>query len=227
MRKVRSYSLSTGPLFHGHHLSSSLVSVMKARRNENIFRSDPKLNETFQFVEQIKRELRHPVWGPVVCEITTKNASAASYLESHVAKSVLETFIVECREDYNLLYREAREKRGLKINIMVIEGGQLNPIERNYSDSRMATFKRDHGIISYLDESFEAPSAVMQALIDSSSVHTVLIGSAKTQESLDKHGLLNILSEREDGKGPRNCCIFSTNQNKPFKVSSSIDVIFE
>lgn len=144
--------------------------------------------------------------------------NAAAYLEQHVARSTLESFIVECREDYNLLYREAREKRGLAINIMVIEGGQLKSFERPYSETRMAAFKRDHGVIGYLDESFEAPPAVMQALIESSRVEQVLIGSSKTQESLDKHGLLKTLSEREGGNGLRSCCIFSSHQNKSYKV---------
>jgi hypothetical protein len=167
----------------------------------------------------MRRELRHPVWGPIVCEITTKNANCASYLEQHVSNSTLKSFVVESREDYNLLYREAREKRNLSINIVVIEGGQLKPFERMYSESRMAMLKRDHGMIGYLDEYFDAPPAVMQALIESSHVDGVLVGSSKTQDSLDKHGLLDILSEREDGKGLRSSCLFfPSRSNKLFKV---------
>lgn len=167
------------------------------------------------------------MYGPIVCEITTKNANAATYLEQHVAQHVWQSFVVESKEDYNLLYREVREKRGLKINIIIIEGGELKQIRRKYTESMMETLKRDHGVMGYLDEFFEAPAAVMQALIESSNVQSVLVGSDKTQESLDKRGLLKMLTSSEDGSGTeRDCCIFSTNMNKAFKVRSTIDASF-
>jgi len=83
--------------------------------------------------------------------------------------------------------------------------------------------KNDHGVLGYLDESFSAPDPVMQALRSTSNVHAVLVGSSRTQASLDRHGLLDYLAQREDGRpGLMNSCIFSCHNNKKYKYLSQI-----
>jgi len=195
----------------------------KARRNERIFQRDTKLRDTYEWVNQNRKMFRHSVLGPIVCEIATKTTNTAAYLEQHVANSVLKSFVVESREDYNLLYREVREKRGMSVNIQIVLHGKLNSVKRMYSDSRMEILKREHGVLGYLDESFEAPDAVLQALRDSSGVHSVLVGSSKTYQSLDQENLLDFLGKREDGRqGLQQTCIFASHQNKSFKYTSII-----
>lgn len=82
----------------------------KARRNERIFRLEPNLRKISDWLEQNRDQFRRPVWGPIVCEVTTKSQNAAAFLEQHVSKSVFKSFVVECREDFDLLYRKVRQE---------------------------------------------------------------------------------------------------------------------
>ena len=61
-------------------------------------------------------------------------------------------------------------------------------IQRNYSPSKFHTLKSRHGVLGYLDELFSAPDPILQALRNQSQVHSVIVGSAETQESIDRHG---------------------------------------
>jgi len=195
----------------------------RARRKERIFRQHPKLYETYSWLDQNRKMFRRPVWGPIACEITTKSVNTAAYLEQHVPNSFLKAYVVECKEDYNLLYREVREKRRLAINVVLVENGKLSNISRMYSDRKLRVLKQDHGVMGYLDESFSAPDAIVEALRNTASIHCVLVGSEKTQESIDRHKLIDYLSEREDGKpGLMNSCIFSCHLDRSYKYTSQV-----
>lgn len=139
-------------------------------------------------------------------------------MEQHVRNAVLKSFVVECKEDYNLLYREVRQKRKMRINIQLVEQGKLAPINRLYSEGMMESLKADHGVYGYLDECFDAPDAVMQALRSTSNVHSVLVGSAKTGESIYRRNLGDLLSKRDDGS-LRAYCVFYPYQGRKEKVS--------
>jgi len=169
-------------------------------------------------VNNNRKLFRRPVHGPIVCEITTKDVDASNYLEQHVRNSVLTSFIVECKEDMNLLYREVRTKRGMRINIQVVDQGRLDPVRRQYSDRKMQTLKQEHDVQGYLDECFEAPDAVMQALRNTSNVHSVLVGGPQTSNSLNNRGLTTYLSQKENGNGLQSYCIFSKDRNQMQKV---------
>eukprot|EP00592_Proboscia_alata_P008728 CAMPEP_0194357712 /NCGR_PEP_ID=MMETSP0174-20130528/5153_1 /TAXON_ID=216777 /ORGANISM="Proboscia alata, Strain PI-D3" /LENGTH=1120 /DNA_ID=CAMNT_0039127847 /DNA_START=129 /DNA_END=3491 /DNA_ORIENTATION=+ len=195
----------------------------KAQRKARIFRTQPNLKNTFNFIDSNREMFRRPVHGPIVCTIDPKNVNAATFVEQHVPNTTLKSYVVECDEDYNLLYREVNEKRNMPINIIKVPQGRLESIKRMYSDEKMNMFKSDHGVLGYLDELIKCPDAVLQALINFSNLHSVLVGNEKTQESLDRHGLLDILSEKEDGSGkPQASCIFSMSRGKSYKYTSQV-----
>ena len=74
-------------------------------------------------------------------EVQPKNQSMAAMLENHVANATWKAFVVECKEDYDLLYREVREKRGISINIVIVDKLESRP--RMYSPERMAVLKNE------------------------------------------------------------------------------------
>lgn len=187
-------------------------------RNRKIFATDAQLQQTFEWVNQNRKLFRRPVHGPIVCEVSTKDSDTSDFLEQHVKNAVLKSFVVQCKEDYNLLYREVREKLKMRINIQLVEQGKLAPVTRLYSDSMMELLKREHGIQGYLDECFDAPDPVMQALRSTSNVHSVLVGSAKSGESIYNRNLGEILSTRDDGS-LRAYCVFYPYQGRKEKVS--------
>jgi structural maintenance of chromosomes protein 5 len=195
----------------------------KANRRQKIFRQQPQLEKVCQWVDANKNEFRKPVWGPIVCEVTLKSNNAAAYLEQHVPNSTLKSFVVECKADYDLLYQKVRRDQGLPINILTVENGILKPVRRMYSEQKMNVLKKDHGVSGYLDESFTAPDPILQALRQSAQVHQVLVGTEKTQESIDHSELLAFLANPEDGSNNlRGSCIFAAQGEKSFKYTSSI-----
>jgi len=208
------------------HTDQSKLEKMKdekMRRQERLFRQFPRLGKAYDFVDQNRKMFRRPIWGPIAGEILMKSSSLAAFLESMVPSSTLKSFVVECKEDYNLLYRELRTKRGVPVNIIIVNNGKLNQIRRNYSDEKYRILKNEHGVMGYLDESFDAPDAVLQALLTSSSLHVVLVGNEKTHESLDSRGLLDYLTQREDDSSSKmSACIFSRNGNKAYKYTSIV-----
>lgn len=180
--------------------------------------SDKALFEAYKFVEKNRKMFRRQVWGPIACEINTDNIATSNCLEQHVKNSVWRSFVVECMEDYNLLYREVREKSKIPINIQVVKNGQLGSINRKYSDRKMQVLKNEHGVQGYLDECFTAPDAIVQALRNTSKVEHVLVGSEKTTDSLNNRGLMNFLNQKENGEGLQASCIFATDRGRTYKV---------
>lgn len=63
----------------------------------------------------------------------------------------------------------------------------------------------------------------MQALRNEASVHKVLVGTDKTQASIDGKGLIDFLTQPEDGsRNLKGCCIFSSKGEKSYKYTCSI-----
>ena len=195
----------------------------KQQRKDHIFRSFPDLAKICQWLDQNKTRFRRPVWGPIACEVTTKSHNTAAFLEHHVPNHTLKSFVAECKEDYDMLYREIRVGMKLPINILIVANGKLQPVERMYSNDKMRDFKEKHGVSGYLDESFTAPDAILQALRSSAQVHKVLVGGTKTQASIDDKGFLHVLSQPETGgQGLRGYTIFANKGDKSFQYKASV-----
>lgn len=208
-------------------LSSKLAKLQdeKARRRERVLAGHDNLRKIMQWLEKNRKNFRRKVWGPIACELAPRSANAAAFLNEHVANATLKSFVVEDKSDYDLLYNEIRNGLSIPINITVVKNGVLEPIQRMYSESKMKKLKEKHGIIGYLDESFTAPDAVMQALINSSRVHQVLVGGPETQKSIDDRGLLRYLSEPDTELGqnkPQSSCVFASEGQRSRKYTTQI-----
>ncbi len=130
---------------------------------------------------------------------------------------------MECPEDYKLLYREVREKKGIPINIITVPQGRLRPVSRMYSDGKMDVLRREHGFFGYLDETFTAPDPIMQALINNHNVDKVIVGGDEVQKALDRKDLIEFLSTREaqDNKsGKVSSCFFYTHNRSSYRYTS-------
>lgn len=156
-------------------------------------------------------------------EVEPKNTTTAAYLENHVAQATWKSFVVECKEDYDLLYREVRQKRGIAINILTVN--TIEPKPRMYSDERMEVLKREHGFTAYLDETFTAPDHIRQALVDRHNVDKVLVGGENVHTSLERKDLIEYLSTREphDRKpGKQASCFFFTYRGTSRKYTTQV-----
>ena len=156
-------------------------------------------------------------------EVQPKSDKTAAYVESHVSGATWRSFVVECKEDYNLLYRELREKRNIPVNMIVVNNGRLESNNRMYSDGKMDVLRKEHGFIGYLDETFTAPDPIMQALINNHKVDKVIVGGEEVQKSLEQKGLIEFLCTRgahDNRPGKVASCFYYTNKNASYKYIS-------
>lgn len=189
----------------------------KARRNESIFAKDQNLKQVYDYINSNRTIFRRPVHGPIVCEIDTQDTKISNYLDQHVSGNVFRQFVVECKEDQQLLYREVREKRGLRINVHLVQRGEVEEKPRMYSEQKMNRLKQKYGVVGYLDEFFSAPGPIMQALRNQSNVQSVLVGGQHTKLSDE---LRDYLFQREDGNGFQAFCIFAKKNERNPNVNS-------
>lgn len=195
----------------------------KKLRLENFCRQNDQVGQAYKFVDENRKMFRRKVWGPVAAEVQPENQLTASYLENHVSQATWKSFVVECKEDYDLLYREVREKRGISINIIVINNGKHDAPPRMYSNERMNVLKREHGFLAYLDETFMAPDVIVQALISRHNVDKVLVGGDAVHNSLERKDLIEFLSSRESNDSRKqSSCFFYTYKNASFKYTSQV-----
>ena len=193
----------------------------RSQRMQRIFHQMPRLKHSYEFVDQNRKMFRRPVLGPIVCEIAdVENSTAADCLEQHVPNHVLKSYIVECREDYDLLYREVRTKRNIPINIMLVN--EIRPISRPCSAGKMEMLKREHGIMCFLDEAVTAPDIVMQALRNGAQIEAVVMGGSKSDPTMNgRDGLMDILMKREDGS-TKSACLITVGKNREVNKYTAI-----
>jgi hypothetical protein len=177
--------------------------------------------EVYNWIQDNRQLFRKEVIGPIACEITSKSKNAAAYIEMHVSNATLKSFVVQSKEDYDLLYQNVRVRMKLPVNIINITTLSQKP--RMYSDAKMKILKQEHGVTGYMDESFSAPDLVVEALKKSANIEKVLIGTDKTQESIDHKHLYDFLGQPEDNSGRlQSCCIFSSQKDRSFRSTSTI-----
>ena len=155
-------------------------------------------------------------------EVLPKNREGVSAsVENHIANTTWKSFVVECKEDYDLLYREVRQKRSIPINVIIVDRIQERP--RMYSEKKMDVLRKEHGFNGYLDEFFTAPGPIMQALKNKHNVDKVLIGGDAVHNSLERKDLLEYLSAKEGSPNQKqSSCFFYSYKGSLFKYTSQV-----
>lgn len=196
----------------------------KQQQKQAFFQHNPNQYKALQWISKNRNKFRRKVWGPIACEVSMRSKNAAAFLEQHVANSLLKAFVVEDKDDYDFLYDEVRVKQKIPINITIITNGELKPVQRSYGEAKMDMLKREHGVTGYLDESFVAPDAVMQALRAQASVHTVLVGGEQLQRGMDGD-LLDIITAPDASLGQtglQGACVFSSKGKESKKYTAQV-----
>ncbi|CAB9499458.1 of chromosomes protein 5 [Seminavis robusta] len=195
----------------------------KTQRRERIHHKNPQVGKIMKWLDENRKLFRHEVFGPVAYEVSSNSKNAAAFLEAHIPRNLLYSFIVSDKADYDLLFAKVRGELKLPISINLVRGER--ELKRPYGDAKYEKLKSDYGVIGYLDESITAPEPVMQALRSFAQVHRVLIGGEETQKSLDERGLLDFLSAPDKSlnqHGKQQSCIFACSRNRTKKYTQSV-----
>jgi structural maintenance of chromosomes protein 5 len=187
-------------------------------RRDKILSSNANLKKIYEWLQMNRARFRKNVYGPIAAEINaTKFANCVEY---HVPGNILFSFVCEVIEDQNLLFKHIRTEMNIPINIVCVENSTLEKV-RPYSDQQMDEFKSRHGVLGYLDEMFTCIEPVMIALQKFARVHKVIVGGAKSQDSIDNHGLRDLISKKSTGE-LQGSCIFTTKGDHTFRYTQKV-----
>jgi len=78
---------------------------LKSRQKGMVCKYFEKMQEVTAWVDANRNLFRKSVTGPIAAEMSCKSKTAALYLEQLVANSIWRSFVVETREDQDLLYK--------------------------------------------------------------------------------------------------------------------------
>jgi structural maintenance of chromosomes protein 5 len=161
------------------------------QRRAALHRSDPDAVRAAEWVKKNRDKLQRKVWGPVALEMKVNEALHAKYVEDTLPKWVMGALVVECKADYDTLIEELNNEKNpgsqrIKISIITVEGGQCKPFNRPYTAQQLDGFREDYGITGYLDELVTAPDIIHEVLRNQGGFHSVLVGSNRTEEVINR-----------------------------------------
>ncbi|MCD9560307.1 Structural maintenance of chromosomes protein 5 [Datura stramonium] len=137
-----------------------------------------KIFEAYNWVQEHQHQFSKSVYGPVLLEVNVSNRIHADYLEGHVAGYIWKAFITQDAADRDFLVRNMRSF-GLPIINIADESQSRAPFQVT-EEMRML------GIDSRLDQVFDAPDAVKEALISQFRLDYSYIGSRETDKRADE-----------------------------------------
>jgi len=172
---------------------------------EKVFGKKGELRRACEWVNKNRQRFRRSVYGPLAAEVQCKNETIAIYLDQHCNNNVLQCFVVETKEDADLLWKEVREKMGVRINIETMNPDTALDPQRDFGPQRFEKLKQNYGVLGYLDEMISGPDQVIKVLMNSSKIHQVVVGSVATGRAIDQDkNLVTSLSVRDNELNPNN-----------------------
>lgn len=79
--------------------------------------------EALLWVRQNSARFRFAVYGPIFNEVRFQSQLHAQWFENCIPRHVLLSFVTQCKEDYDLLLNEVRDKKGIPINCLLADVG--------------------------------------------------------------------------------------------------------
>jgi hypothetical protein len=100
---------------------------LKERRKNKYFAKMPVLGKIHSWIQANKGLFKKKPVGPIVLEVVPKNFSEELWLLDHLlTNTALKSFVVQSKEDFDLLYHHVREVQRLPVFIMEMSTGLEN-----------------------------------------------------------------------------------------------------
>ena len=161
----------------------------QVQKKRALQRSDAEATRAADWVVQQNAQqnaFRRRVWGPVGLEMHVHEALHARFLEGLLPRWLLTAFVVECYEDYNTLLEAFSTGSNGRASVLIVHEGQCHPVARPFSETAWSGFQEQFGFQRYADELVTAPAVIHEVLRSYGHVHTVLVGTRKTEELINR-----------------------------------------
>lgn len=75
------------------------------------------------WIRQNADKFKNAVYGPIFNEVRFANSLHAQWFENCISRTILLSFVTQCKEDYDLLLTEVRDRQGIPINCLIADVG--------------------------------------------------------------------------------------------------------
>ncbi|TMW55892.1 hypothetical protein Poli38472_008540 [Pythium oligandrum] len=230
------------------------------QRRAALEKVDPDAIRAANWVHKNQHKLKRKVWGPVVLEMQVNEALHAKYVEDTVPKWLMGALVTECYDDYNTILKDLNSDNSgqrIKASILIVQDGKCSQPNRPYTSEQMRSFRDEFGVSGYLDELVTAPDVIHEVLRTHGGVHTVLVGSNRTEDlinrganifssissadrkgalvtpskkyvtSVSKYGDRNVTTRTNDLQNPRLLAASSSDDEETDKLKKMLDEFIE
>ena len=75
------------------------------------------------WIRQNADKFKNAVYGPIFNEVRFADSLHAQWFENCISRTILLSFVTQCKEDYDLLLTEVRDRQGIPINCLIADVG--------------------------------------------------------------------------------------------------------
>jgi chromosome segregation ATPase len=148
---------------------------VRASRLQALERRNSGISRAYDWIQRNRGRFRGPVLGPVAMEIECPDPTHANMLEMQISNVWMSYFVVLHPEDQDLLRQEVPAAANYRPNVAVFLGDVNSPLNHQLGTS--SEYAR-YGIVSTLDEVFQAPLVIKKALDDNFYLSKTFVCSA-------------------------------------------------
>ncbi|KAL6778911.1 SMC5 [Auxenochlorella protothecoides x Auxenochlorella symbiontica] len=163
---------------------STAVSELQDTRRlrlEELNRRKPGIARAAQWLEANRDRFRGMVLGPIAACVEVSSIEHAQALECHVTADKWTYFVVQHREDQDLLKQELQRQCGFDASIANFTGNPEEALSRPLGEA--AHYAR-YGVTHSLDQVFESPALVKHFLQEESRLTEAFVGNSQAQEAV-------------------------------------------
>lgn len=164
------------------------IDNVKNARLEILAKADRDVYQGVMWLRQNASRFHQKVYEPVLMELSVKETKYTAAVESCIPWPSQKTFICETRDDYDLLTRILLDEKGLRLNVIELEG------TRSLHEFRKPTEEQElhaYGFEKYLIDCVDGPEAILQYLCSNQNFHAIPVTTnekAVNAEVVEKSG---------------------------------------
>ena len=132
----------------------------------------PDTHEAMLWLEANQSLFQHRIYGPICLELQVTDQQKARIIPACLNAATMLSFVTGSRADTDLFLQRVEDEKGLKVNVVMIEGSGEIP-KPPFGKAEMAKLGFEGSALDFV----EGPEPVLRAICEGGRLHQVMIGS--------------------------------------------------